>query len=92
VSRRVDAGKGTSLFLLSLSDMVINKYPRYVANVGIMQFYPGNTLIVPEHVDAHVEFRCLNADELDRLENDITAQALKNASTYSLALHTYALS
>jgi beta-ureidopropionase / N-carbamoyl-L-amino-acid hydrolase len=92
MSKRLDAGKGASSFLLSMNKMVINSYPNCVANVGRMQFYPGNICIVPERVDVFVEFRSLDEDELDKLETDINNQALKNACKYGLKVDTHKIS
>lgn len=83
---RLDASQGACAFTLAARQIVLEKFPGCVANVGEMEFSPGAFNIVPGRVDLGLEFRAPEATRLDRLESALLEAAKISADRYGLGL------
>lgn len=89
---RLDAARGASSFLILANDLVEESYSGCVMTIGRMEFAPGVTSIVPGRVDLFLEFRALQEEKLDCLENDLLRLAKDRAEHYGLSLEIQVLS
>lgn len=83
---RADAGLGASSFLLAAREIVIEKFPDCVANVGNMEFKPGVFNVVPERVDVSFEIRSIESERLNALKSALNDLAEHNAERFGLGL------
>ncbi len=86
MQERLDAAQGASAFTTAIRDVVIERFPNCVANVGKMEFAPGAFNIVPERVVVSLEFRAPSADELKQMESALLARAESEAQRFGLEL------
>ena len=75
--RRRDALRGVVAFVQQARELVINRFPRGVMNVGEVEVSPGAFNIVPEQARLALEFR----------HSDPTRQEAMREALLSLALH-----
>jgi metal-dependent amidase/aminoacylase/carboxypeptidase family protein len=59
---RRDAPLGASALALAAREIVLERFPECVANVGVMRFLPGAFNIVPARVEVALEFRAPEAE------------------------------
>jgi beta-ureidopropionase / N-carbamoyl-L-amino-acid hydrolase len=84
-SRR-DASQGASTFTLKARELVIEKFPDCVVNVGNMNYEPGAFNIIPGRVTASLEFRSPKEKALERLETSLLEIAHLAAERFNLGL------
>lgn len=83
---RKDAGLGASEFVLAARQLVVERYPGCVVNVGNMEFVPGAYNIIPAEVRLALEFRSADPDQYSKLENELLRIANECAKKYGLGL------
>ena len=83
---RLDAAQGASAFTTALREMVMQDFPRCVANVGKMEFAPGAFNIVPSSVAVSLEFRGPTDDEMQILDAALIERAQAEAKKFGLEL------
>ena len=83
---RLDAAQGASAFTTSIREMVMQDFPRCVANVGKMEFAPGAFNIVPASVIVSLEFRGPTDDEMQILDAALIERAQAEAKKFGLEL------
>lgn len=83
---RLDAGWGASAFSLALRDLVLNEFPGCHANVGRVDYHPGNFNIVPQKTTLQVEFRAPQAAQLIDMKARVRQEAEKSAAHFRLGL------
>jgi beta-ureidopropionase / N-carbamoyl-L-amino-acid hydrolase len=83
---RRDAGTGASFFILSLRELIIEKFPECFANVGSMRFEPGAFNIVPEKAVLSLEFRSPEMNQFHSLKSSIMNLAEEAAVRFDLGL------
>lgn len=89
--RRLDAAQGASGFTLAVRELMLKKFPDYVATVGNMVFEPGAFNVVPEVVTVSLEFRADRSNKLDEIEAALLKQASGEAERFGLKLETESL-
>ena len=87
VSRR-DASQGASAFTLSARELVIEKFPGCVVNVGDMHFEPGAFNIIPGCVVVSLEFRAPDEKTFIQLKESLLELAQTSATRFHLELET----
>lgn len=83
---RRDASLGASSFTLAARELVMQRFPNCVVNVGRMDFSPGAYNIVPARVDLALEFRSPDAAEFDHLNSALLDFAKQEADRFELDL------
>jgi N-carbamoyl-L-amino-acid hydrolase len=83
---RLDAAQGASAFTLNVREILLNRYPQCVANVGSINLEPGAFNIVPERAILSLEYRAPDTDSFQRLETSLLDSAQELAERYQLAL------
>lgn len=83
---RLDAAQGACAFTLALRELVIERFPECVANVGILSLEPGAFNIVPERARLALELRSAHTAELQRLEASALELAHREAVRFGLSL------
>ena len=86
MSDRLDPAQGASAFTLAVREIVVQEFPRCVANVGSLIFAPGAFNIVPSSVAVLLEFRAPTEDEFGRLEAVLVQRARSEAEHLKLGL------
>lgn len=86
VQDRLDAAQGASAFALAAREIILERFPECVANVGSMRFTPGAFNIVPARVEVSLEFRAPDEDSFRRLEAALLDRAEAEARLYGLDL------
>jgi len=86
MQERLDAAQGASAFTSGARDLVIEKFPNCVANVGKMDFAPGAFNIVPERVAVSLEFRAPSDEDLNAMERVLLDRAETEAKRFGLGL------
>jgi N-carbamoyl-L-amino-acid hydrolase len=86
MTSRLDASQGASAFTLSARELVIEKYPDCVVNIGDMHFEPGAFNIIPEHVTASLEFRAPEDNVFTQLDKALIELAHQEAERFNLDL------
>lgn len=89
---RRDAGRGASSFQLAVINILLEKFPDCVGNIGRMDFFPGDTNVIPGRVDVYLEFRSVEISKLEEMERIFLAQAKEEANRYGLELSATPLS
>lgn len=88
---RADAGLGANSFALIAWDIVMEKFPDCVANVGNMEFKPGVFNVVPEQVDVSLEIRAMDSKKLNLLKSVLLDQAKSDAKRFGLEIEVHAV-
>jgi N-carbamoyl-L-amino-acid hydrolase len=83
---RLDAAQGASTFTTNIREMVMQDFPRCVANVGKMEFASGAFNIVPSSVTVSLEFRGPTDDEMQILDTALIERAQAEAKRFGLEL------
>jgi beta-ureidopropionase / N-carbamoyl-L-amino-acid hydrolase len=83
---REDAGIGAASFVLAAREIVMHDFPSSVATVGDVRFEPGAFNVVPGSARLALDLRSPDANELDRLESVLLAQARAVAQAHRLDL------
>lgn len=83
---RLDASLGASAFTLAARELVMEKFPSCVVNVGKMEFAPGAFNIVPAGVDVALEFRSPDEEQFKRLDAALIESAKTEAARFGLEL------
>ena len=83
---RLDAAQGASAFTLGVRELVMDRFPDCVANVGWMQFEPGAFNIVPARATLSLEYRAPVDSVFDQLEKALIEQAQVAALDHCLEL------
>ena len=83
---RLDAAQGASSFTLAVRNLVMQNYPECVANIGVMQFYPGAFNIIPERAELALELRAPEASVFADLEHSLLTLAHQEAARFGLGL------
>jgi beta-ureidopropionase / N-carbamoyl-L-amino-acid hydrolase len=86
VQTRKDAGVGASYFNVSLRELIVERYPDCVANVGIANFEPGAFNIVPEKAVLSLEFRSAELSRFQSLKSEVLKLAEDAAARFGLRL------
>ena len=68
---RRDAGVAAAAFVVGARELVVRVYPGCVATVGSASFEPGAFNVIPGRARLALEFRSLDAGQLDALERDL---------------------
>ena len=72
---RRDAGVAAAAFVVAVRDTVVRGYPGCVATVGSLAFEPGAFNVIPGRARLALEFRSLDAAQLDELQEELLALA-----------------
>jgi hydantoinase/carbamoylase family amidase len=91
MDRRLDAALGASAFTLAARELVMDKFPGQVVNVGNMKFEPGAFNVIPQAVTLALEFRADDDQKLDEMEAILLEQASVQAGRFGLSLDIEAL-
>jgi len=83
---RRDAAQGASAFALAARQIVLDRFPGCVANVGQMAFSPGAFNIVPAQVEVALEHRAADPAHLDEMEQVLLSEAQTQAERFGLQL------
>jgi N-carbamoyl-L-amino-acid hydrolase len=83
---RLDASQGASAFILAARQLVLERFPGCVVNVGAAQFAPGAFNIVPARAELSLELRSADPDEFACLETALLEKAQAAAVHYGLKL------
>lgn len=83
---RRDAAQGASAFTLAVREIVLERFPGCVANVGNMQFSPGAYNIIPGEAAVSLELRAPDDQSFQKLEKELSEQAETIAAKNSLEL------
>lgn len=83
---RLDAAQGASAFALAAREIVMQNFPRCVANVGKMEFAPGAFNIVPASVVVSLEYRAPTEAEFAQLAEALIERAKAEANRFGLAI------
>src|SRR5207253_2410256 len=70
-----DAGVAAAAFVVGARDLVVRGSPACVATVGSLVFEPGAFNVIPGRARLALEFRSLEAAQLDALETELLALA-----------------
>jgi hydantoinase/carbamoylase family amidase len=88
MEERLDAAQGASAFTLAVRQILIDQFPGCYANVGQVRFEPGAFNIVPEQAIVALEFRSLDPEQFQRLEEALLQRAQQDADCFCLGLKT----
>jgi N-carbamoyl-L-amino-acid hydrolase len=91
MSDRRDAGLGAAAFTLAARQLVIDRFPGCVVNVGALRLEPGAFNIVPGRAELALECRAADPAELDRLQAALLEQAHREADAFNLGHEVTAL-
>ncbi len=83
---RRDAGLAAAAFVLGAHELVVRDFPGCVATVGDLRLEPGAFNVVPGSARVALEFRSLDAAQLDALESALLSRARGEAETHALGL------
>lgn len=83
---RRDAGQGACAFTLAARQIVLEKFPDCVVNVGDVRYAPGAYNIVPERASLALELRAPDAGAFDRLEAALLERARFDAECFQLGI------
>ena len=83
---RRDAAQGASAFALAARQIVLDRFPGCVANVGRMTFSPGAFNVVPATVQVALEHRAPDPDRLEEMEQVLLSEARTRAERFGLEL------
>ena len=86
MEERRDAGAGAASFLLGAREIAMRDFPGAVATVGQMRLEPGAFNVVPGRAEVALEFRSLDAGQLDAMEAALLARAREDAERFGLGL------
>jgi N-carbamoyl-L-amino-acid hydrolase len=83
---RLDASQGASAFTIGARELVMDRFPDCVVNVGWVQFEPGAFNIVPARAILSFEYRAPEEDVFERLEKVLIERARVAAVDNNLEL------
>jgi N-carbamoyl-L-amino-acid hydrolase len=83
---RLDAAQGACAFTRGLREMVIERFPECVANVGQLTLEPGAFNIVPQRARLALELRSALSAELSQLRDSALELARQKAEHFGLDL------
>ena len=83
---RRDAGLAAAAFAVAANALVVRDFQGCVATIGEMRFRPGGFNIVPGAARVSLEFRSLDASQLDELEAALLAEADAAAALHANGL------
>ena len=75
MAARRDAGVAAAAFVIGVRELVLRAHPACTATVGSLALEPGAFNVVPGRATLTLEFRSLDAAELDALEAELVALA-----------------
>jgi N-carbamoyl-L-amino-acid hydrolase len=77
---------GAAAFVVGVREAVLRDFPGCVATVGRLAFEPGAFNVIPGRARVALEFRSLDAAQLDALEDELLALAGRVSDVHGLAL------
>ncbi|MDX6467742.1 MAG: allantoate deiminase [Gaiellaceae bacterium] len=83
---RRDAGLAAAVFAVAANAIVVQAFPGCAATVGDMRFEPGDFNVIPGAVRVSLEFRSLDAAQLDALEAALLHAARAAAEQHALGV------
>ena len=83
---RHDAGLAAAAFTVAANALVVRDFAGCVATVGDLRFHPGGFNVVPGTARASLEFRSLDAAQLDALESALLAEAQAVAAAHGVTI------
>jgi len=91
MTERKDAGLGAASFMLAAHQMVLERFPDCVVNIGSLHLTPGSFNIVPGSAEMALECRSANQTQLSQLQAALLERARTEADRFGLGLEIQAL-
>lgn len=88
MDERLDAAQGAAAFILEARKIVMEKFPRCTANVGLANFQPGAFNIIPGKAVVGLECRAADLAPFEQLEQALLVCARAEAEQFGLGLET----
>jgi N-carbamoyl-L-amino-acid hydrolase len=89
---RQDAAQGAAELVIAVRQLILENYPDCMANIGILQLFPGAFNIVPARAMLGLELRATDQETISRLEDAALEAAQLEADRHSLGLEVEFLS
>ncbi len=87
MQERLDAAQGASAFTLAVREILVDLFSDCFANVGQVRYEPGAFNIVPEKAILSLEFRSLESERFQKLEQALLHRARLEAERFGLGLN-----
>ena len=85
---RRDAAQGACALALAARQIVLDRFPGCVANVGQMAFHPGAFNVVPAKAEVALEHRAPDLAQLEEMEQVLLSEARAQAERFGLQSET----